>query len=109
MDKDAAILNLNYRELEEVKDGILGLGGKSRGWLPKGITLTFNSINSADRIETLETILVSKHAARNEARRIQINRVPSLLGLDILSKTRITFDALGAMIEFPPFDSNQIG
>jgi hypothetical protein len=107
MDKDAAILNLDYRKLDKFETGILGIGGISRGWYLRGITITFPTSNPPNHMESLETITVSKHAASTEERRIQINRIPSLLGLDILSKSRITFNSQGAAMEFPPFSADQ--
>lgn len=105
MDKDAAILNFKYRKLERVKKGITGIGGKSRGWYLKDIAIKFPTSDPPNRIELLETILVSKHVARTEERRRIINSVPSLLGLDVLGKSRLTFRADAVTLELPPYNS----
>jgi predicted aspartyl protease len=41
MDKDAEVLGLNYHKLDRVTKGIVGIGGKSRGWLLGDITIIF--------------------------------------------------------------------
>jgi hypothetical protein len=107
-DKDAAILAFDYRQLNRVEGGILGISGKSRGWYLQGITITFATMEGSTYQESLASILVSKHVARTEERRKQINRIPSLLGLDVLRNSRITFDQQGAIMEFPPFLAGQV-
>lgn len=103
MDKDAAVLNLNYRKLDKVDKGILGIGGKSRGWFLGEITINFPTSEPPNHAEHLPSILISKHIARTEKRRNEINAVPSVLGLDLLRKSRIAFDSQGVILEFPPF------
>ena len=59
-------------------------------WL-KGITITFPTSDPADHQETLEKVIVFRDFSRSEEERRDLFKVPSVIGMDILSKYGITF------------------
>ena len=99
LDKDASVLDLNYKKLAKVEGGVGGVGGRSNAYHLNGVTITFPSSDPQNHIERLERICVLRHVARTEMQRISVDSIPSVLGLDVLKKYRISFDSQGVILE----------
>ena len=92
--KDASQLNLNYSHLE-LAGKVGGIGGSRTAYWLKGVTIGFASSEPANYEESLDRILVFRTWARTEKRKFELFRLPSVIGIDILAKYRITFPGRG--------------
>jgi len=86
LDKDASALNLNYKKLTKVEGGVGGVGGRSEACQLCGVTIAFSNSQPPNHIEALDKICVLRHVVRTEKQRINVDSIPSVLGLDVLKK-----------------------
>lgn len=87
-DKDALRLGIDFRKLERLSEGMLGIGGLVDTYAMKNVKLAFRRENGKSHIENMERIYVLKHAIPGE----RIMRIPSILGRDILNKYAFIYD-----------------
>ena len=87
-DKDAVRLGINFEKLEQLREGMLGIGGLVDAYLLKSVKLTFRREDGKTHVEHLDKIYVLKHAVLDE----RIMRIPSILGRDLLNKYAFVYD-----------------
>ena len=86
-DKDAVKLNLDYKKLEKLEDGLIGIGGEVETYTMNQVRLSFKS-NGEVHEEELE-VLVLRHQRIDE----KVRKIPSLLGRDVLNKYAFSMSA----------------
>ena len=87
-DRDANKLGVDYKMLEKLDCGMLGIGGTVDTYVLKDAKLIFNSADNKAHIEQLDSLCFLKHSEMNE----RIVRIPSVLGRDILNKYLLKYD-----------------
>ena len=74
-DRDANKLGVDYKMLEKLDCGMLGIGGTVDTYVLKDAKLIFNSADNKAHIERLDSLCFLKHSEMNE----RIVRIPSVL------------------------------
>ena len=87
-DKDAIRLGIDYTLLEQLGEGMLGIGGTIDTYILKDAKLTFRKEDKKIHEESFERLCILKHAQLNE----KILRIPSILGRDILNRYALVYD-----------------
>jgi len=87
-DRDANKLGVDYKMLEKLDCGMLGIGGTVDTYVLKDAKLIFNSADNKAHTEQLDSLCFLKHSEMNE----KIVRIPSVLGRDILNKYLLKYD-----------------
>ena len=93
LDGDARALNLAYESLQRYQPGAVGVGGVVETYIVENCTLTFSS-DSGDYIEPVPILYVLRH--RRVDRRVE--RLPSLLGRDIINKYNMVYSRPGGSV-----------
>jgi hypothetical protein len=84
-DTDARRLGIDYHTLQHVPDGMIGIGGTVETFVLPSVRLVFITDGGAYE-EELERIYVLRHHITDARMRARIERIPSLLGRDVLNK-----------------------
>ena len=92
LDKDVLWLGIRYDKLTKSKSSLIGIGGTISCFFIEDSILTFRT--SKKNIHVKIPLSVAKHPLEHMPphRKIQILRLPSLLGRDIINKYKLTFD-----------------
>lgn len=84
-DLDVRRLGIDYRNLERLPEGIIGVGGGVETFiLPKA--RLFFLMPGGNHEQALDKIYVLRHQISNAAQRARIEKIPSLLGRDFLNR-----------------------
>ena len=86
LDRDAKRLGIDFNNLPKQKYKMTGIGGPVETYSIKDAMLAFSADKDKRHAETLE-VLVLRHAEVNE----KIERLPSLLGRDIIGKYHLIY------------------
>ncbi len=101
MDRDIARIGLKYSQMSRSPRQLVGVGGGGpRSFLIRGVTIEFANCDTPDHRETLESIIAVRHLRyRLPRKKAIIEQLPSLLGIDILQRYRISFDEDNVYLE----------
>jgi hypothetical protein len=94
MDRDVARIGLRYSEMSVSPRQLIGVGGAGpSSLLIRGVTIEFSDCDAPDHRETLDSIIAVRHPRYKLPRKkAVVEQLPSLLGVDILHRYRISFD-----------------
>lgn len=99
-DKDALRLNVDYAHLESSETKYYGLGGTEvESFILPNCRISFTDEIGRSCPEDLEYVIVLRHKLGTKRDKETIGNYPSLLGLDILRKYKITFANFNVTLE----------
>ena len=99
-DRDAIRLGINYSKLTRSPIPVVGIGCKNvSNYLLHNVLIVFRVVGGGFHMERLKTVTVLKHHPQNAIEKAIIDRIPSLLGLDILEKYHIRFTDKRVILE----------
>ncbi len=99
-DVDARRLDVNYAELEPSTEPYYGIGGTDvQSFSLPNCRLSFTDKMGRKHPEDLENVIVLQHKLETERDKETLGKFPSLLGLDILRKYKITFTNFNVTLE----------
>jgi hypothetical protein len=91
MDSDASRLGIPYGRLQKSPAGATGVGGAVDTYILPDVRLLFVADGYIHE-EQLPQLFVLRHEPRSVEAAERINKLPSLLGRDILNKYRLVMD-----------------
>lgn len=96
---DAQKLGIDYNKLERSPRPLKGIVGSANAFLLKDCRLLFTD-NDSGKIypEDLANVLVLSPFIKNKEKRKIIMSTPSLLGIDVLKKYRISFTSISVIL-----------
>lgn len=91
LDKDAITLGIDYKKLKKHDRDFVGIGGSIRTYIIEDALLLFKA---EKEVKIRTPIFVVKHPIEemDEAEKMKVLRIPSLLGRDIINRFRLIFD-----------------
>jgi hypothetical protein len=89
-DKDAKRIGIDYNKLPRSPVPVSGIGGDVSAYDLDNCMLVFK-FGTRLQIENVDSILILRHESDSEKERAKIMVLPSLLGLDILKRYRLSF------------------
>jgi hypothetical protein len=81
-DKDVIRLGIDFRQLEKLGEGMLGIGGLVDTYVSKDVKLIFRREDKGSHVENFDRVYFLKHKVLDE----RIMRIPSILGRDMLNE-----------------------
>ena len=112
-ESDAILLEIDYALLKHSPHGFTGIGGSCDRYLLNDVTLSFKVTDKEYHIEKVESISVMKHeiheekcpecghewVPREDEKRASALTLPSLLGMDVLSRFNIRYTPTKIFLE----------
>ena len=89
-DSDAKRIGIDYNKLPRSPTPVCGIGGDVCAYDLDNCMLVFK-FGTRLQIENVDSILILRHESDSEKERAKIMVLPSLLGLDILKRYRLSF------------------
>lgn len=83
-DTDARYLKIDYNRLQRLPSGMTGIGGTVETFVLPSVRLVF-ATGDGTHEEELERVYVLRHQMTDARQRARIERIPSLLGRDVLN------------------------
>lgn len=90
-ERDAIKLKIDFDKLEREEQEIIAYGGTAiDARILKGVTITFTS-EPPEHQESTDRIWALRLARDNKKERREVSKAPSVLGIDVLQRFRISF------------------